>query len=92
MGVNSLPKIITRQRRSCDLNPGPSAPESRTLTTRLANYYIRIVYFTARAEYRLRCPDGTKTKLYKRARLDKFADYVLKDGLVCRLSVYYYYY
>ena len=28
MGVNSLLKTVTRQRRSCDLNPGPSAPES----------------------------------------------------------------
>jgi len=35
MGVNSLPKSATRQRRGCDLNPGPSAPESSTLTTRL---------------------------------------------------------
>jgi len=35
MGVNSLPKTVTRQRRSCDLNPGPSAPETSTLTTRL---------------------------------------------------------
>ena len=29
MGVNSLPKTVTRQRRGCDLNPGPSAPESQ---------------------------------------------------------------
>jgi len=35
MGVNSLPKTVTRQRRGCDLNPGCSAPESSTLTTRL---------------------------------------------------------
>ena len=34
MGVNSLPKTVTRQRRDCDLNPGPSVPES-TLTTQL---------------------------------------------------------
>jgi len=33
--VNSLPKTVTRQRRGCDLNLGPSAPESSTLTTRL---------------------------------------------------------
>jgi len=33
--VNSLPKTVTRQRRGCDLNPGPTAPESSTLTTRL---------------------------------------------------------
>ena len=35
MAVNSLPKTVTRQRRGCDLNPGPSAPESSTLTVRL---------------------------------------------------------
>ena len=35
VGVNSLPKTVTRQRRDCDLIPGPSAPESSTLTTRL---------------------------------------------------------
>ena len=38
MGVNSLPKTFTRQRRGCDLNPGPSAPESSTLTTRLPSH------------------------------------------------------
>jgi len=26
--VNGLPKTVTRQRRGCDVNPGPSAPES----------------------------------------------------------------
>ena len=29
-----MPKTVTRQRHDCDLNPGPSAPESSTLTTR----------------------------------------------------------
>ena len=38
MGVNSLPKTVTRQRRGCDLNPGPSAPESSTLTTPLPSH------------------------------------------------------
>jgi len=38
MGVNSLPKSVTRQRRGCDLNPGPSAPESSTLTSRLPSH------------------------------------------------------
>ena len=38
MGVNSLPKTVTRQRRDCDLIPGPSAPESSTLTTRLLSH------------------------------------------------------
>ena len=48
MGVNSLPKTVTRQRRGCDLNPGPSAPESSTLTTRLPSHpgrqESRIIY------------------------------------------------
>jgi len=38
MGVNSLPKTVTRQRRGCDLNPGHSAPGSSTLTTRLPSH------------------------------------------------------
>jgi len=38
MGVSSLPKTVTRQRRDCDLNPGLSAPESSTLTTRLPSH------------------------------------------------------
>ena len=36
--MNSLPNTVTRQRRDCDLNPGPSAPESSTLTTRLPSH------------------------------------------------------
>jgi len=38
MGVNSLPKTVTRQRRDRDLNPRPSAHESSTLTTRLPSH------------------------------------------------------
>jgi len=38
MGVNSLPKTVTRHRRDCDLNPGPSA--SSTLTTRLPSHTV----------------------------------------------------
>jgi len=43
MGVNSLPKTVTLQRLDCDLNPGPSAPESSTLTTRLPSHPTDIV-------------------------------------------------
>jgi len=38
MGVNSLPKIVTRQLCGCDLNPGRFAPESSMLTTRLPSH------------------------------------------------------
>ena len=41
--MNSLPKTVTRQRRGCDLNPGPSLPESSTLTTRLPSNPINAV-------------------------------------------------
>jgi len=44
MGVNSLPKTVTRQRRDCDFNPGPSAPESSTLTTRLPSHPFYLVF------------------------------------------------
>jgi len=47
MGVNSLPKTVARQRRDCDLNPGPSAPESSTLTTLLPSHpsgYYRVLF------------------------------------------------
>ena len=46
MGVNSLRKTVNRQRRGCDLNPGPSAPESSTLTsvtTRLPSHPVRVM-------------------------------------------------
>ena len=36
--MNSLPKIVTQQRRGCDLNPGPSAPESSMLAIRLPSH------------------------------------------------------
>ena len=29
--MNSLPETVIRQRRDCDLNPGPTVPESSTL-------------------------------------------------------------
>jgi len=41
MGVNSLPKTVTQQRNSGDLNPGPTAPESSTLTTRLPSHPLQ---------------------------------------------------
>ena len=44
MGVNSLPKTVIWQRNGCYLNPGPSAPESNTLTTRLPSNPVRHSY------------------------------------------------
>jgi len=36
--MNSLPKTVTRQRRSCVLNPGLTATESSTLASRLPSH------------------------------------------------------
>jgi len=35
---NGCEQFVTRLRRDCDLNPGPSAPQSSTLTTRLPSH------------------------------------------------------
>ena len=35
MGVNSLPKTVTRQSRDCHLDPGSSVSESSTLLSHL---------------------------------------------------------
>ena len=51
MGVNSLPNTVTRQRRGCDLNSGPSAPESNTLTIRLPSHtYISVSIYISEVE------------------------------------------
>jgi len=40
--VTSLHKTVTRQRHDCDLNPGPSAPASSTLTTVLPSHHMHM--------------------------------------------------
>jgi len=50
MGVNSLPKTVTRQNHGCDLNPGPSVPESSTLTTRLPSHPLSKYHNAVRAD------------------------------------------
>ena len=69
MGVNSLPKTVTRQRRSCDFNPGPSLTESSTLTTRLPShstlymdgkvYGLIAMFFKNERLFKVRRPRGS---------------------------------
>jgi len=63
MGVNSLPETVTRRRRGCDLNPGPSALESSTLTTRLPShlYHCIIVYSAISAHEGCKCDHSVKS-------------------------------
>ena len=60
MGVNSLLKTVTRQRRGCDLNPGPSALESSTLTTRLPSHPFR-PYTQKKSNRERKCADAIRT-------------------------------
>jgi len=43
MGVNRLPKTVTRQHRGCNVNPDPTVPESSTLTTRLPSHQLQLL-------------------------------------------------
>ena len=40
--MNSLPKTVTQHCHGCDLNPGPSAPESSTLSTWLTSHPVTV--------------------------------------------------
>lgn len=42
----------------------------------------------SRLDFEMRCPQGKKTKLYRKAKLEKFAPYLMRDGLVTKLSVF----
>ena len=75
--MNGLPKTVTRQRRGCDFNPGPSVPESSTLTTRLPSHCSSVgfpkcpisgYYFTVTV--RIICGAGSIQRLGVR-RLDQ---------------------
>jgi len=68
MGVNRLPMTVTRQRCGCDLNPGPSAPESSTLTTRL---YDTRYYFKVRSKADETEPTAKKCKTEKLKKYKK---------------------
>lgn len=38
-------------------------------------------------DFQTRCPHGKKTVLYKKAKLEKYCEYLNNDGLVCRISI-----
>ena len=44
--------------------------------------------FPSPPELETRCPRGQKTVLYRKAKLEKFAEYLNQDGLVSRLTTY----
>jgi len=75
MGVNSLPKTATRQRRGCDLNPGPSAPESSTPTILLPSHpryymeslnWVAYLYIPEREGEQVRCLDAIGVAVWSR--------------------------
>ena len=75
--MNSLPKTVTRQRRGCDLNPGPSAPESSTLTTRLPSQRPGNVH-VAEANNEKNAPIPKQTEDYtKSIIMSLYNDYII---------------
>jgi len=51
MGANSLPETVTRQCRGCDLNPGPSVPESSmSLGYRVVSVLVVVVVFSVKRQ------------------------------------------
>ena len=84
MGVNSLPNTVTRQRRDCDLNPGPSSPESSTLTTRLPSHpnYIHLY------SHKLRPQNQKKQKKKKDAHRNVSDAYKLQTAGVQRRNMF----
>jgi hypothetical protein len=46
------------------------------------------MFFSFFAVYEKRFPNGRKTVLYKKSKLEKFAPYVQEDGLVTRITTY----
>jgi len=38
-------------------------------------------------DFQTRCPLGKKTKFYKRAKLEKYCEYLNKDGLITRIAI-----
>jgi len=82
--VNSLPKTVTRQRRGCDLNPGPSAPESSALTTRLPGHPFKsVTYWVPDSTTRTQTRTQTRTTPDKVHRL--VGDSRRPNGLCRRL-------
>ena len=70
MGVNSLPKTVTRQCRGCDLNPGPSAPASSTLTIRLPSHLCQ---FQREVPLFMELPEFSHNREYDRLNEDPIA-------------------
>ena len=39
-------------------------------------------------DFEMRCPRGKRVILYKRVKVEKFAEYLNQDGLVLKLALY----
>ena len=88
MGVNSLPKTVTRHRRDCDLNQGPSAPQSGTLATRLPSHRTEvIIYDSTQSAVCYRLSADIDSKLSSVLSLMNFWFRFLFHSLVCTLPV-----
>jgi len=58
-GCERLPKTVTRQRRDCDLNPGPSAPEFSTNHSATEPGVSHLIYYGSLGSSESITPSGT---------------------------------
>ena len=86
--MNSLPKTVTRQRRDCDLNQGPSALQSGTLATRLPSHRTEvIIYDSTQSAVCYRLSADIDSKLSSVPSLMNFWFRFHFHSLVCTLLV-----
>lgn len=50
--------------------------------------YVPFFFFFIFIDMEMRYPGGMKVIQYRKAKLEKFAPYLLKDGLVTKLTIY----
>ena len=50
-------------------------------------YFVKLLIYSYVA-FATRCPRGIKTVLYKKAKLEKFAEYLNQNGMTSRLTIY----
>jgi hypothetical protein len=54
----------------------------------VSSVFVQLVFNFFFTAYESRYPKGSKTVLYKKAKLEKFGPYVQVDGLVTRITTY----
>ena len=68
------------------LEISPTGTNSRTSYN--SSYLLTPSFSLSDADFESRFPRGSKIMLYRKAKSEKFAEYLNQDGLVSRLTIY----